>query len=89
SSALLVVEERADDLAGIIMDVFMPELSGWDVLKIMRQNPAYNDIPVLLCSIEDNKAKALELGAQALLPKPIIADDLLKALRKLNIVAPI
>ncbi len=87
SSALLILEERADALAGIIMDVFMPNMSGWDVLRTMRENPAYDDIPVLLCSIEDNREKAVELGAQAMLPKPIIADDLIKALRQLRILA--
>ena len=86
SSALLILEERADALAGIIMDVFMPNMSGWDVLRTIRENPAYDDIPVLLCSIEDNREKAAELGAQAMLPKPIIADDLIKALRELDIV---
>lgn len=87
SSALLILEEQADKLAGVVMDVFMPHMSGWDVLEEMRQNRAYDEIPVLLCSIEDNWEKAEKLGAQAMLPKPIIADDLIKALRQLGILS--
>jgi CheY-like chemotaxis protein len=51
----------------------------------MHDNPATKDIPVIVCSIENEPNKAAALGARQSLLKPIVEDDLLHALQKLGI----
>ncbi len=31
----------------ILLDIMMPEMSGWEVLNIIRENPAWKDIPIV------------------------------------------
>lgn len=71
----------------VLLDINLPEPTGWDILKQIRQNPATAAIPVVICSIEADPQKAQELGAQLLLPKPIVEDDLLTALKQVGVQA--
>jgi signal transduction histidine kinase len=71
----------------VLLDINLPDPTGWDVLKQIRQNPATAAIPVVICSIEADPQKAQELGAQLLLPKPIVEDDLLTALKQVGVHA--
>jgi DNA-binding response OmpR family regulator len=41
--------EVAPDLA--ILDVEMPDVSGWEVLRAIRDDPATNDLPVIVCTV--------------------------------------
>ena len=71
--ALKIVEGTSPpDL--ILLDVMMPELSGYDVCTRLKGNPATRDIPVLfltaLASAED-ETKGLELGAEDYITKPV------------------
>ena len=58
----------------ILLDIMMPELSGYEVCLRLKSEPATRDIPVLfltaLASAEDEK-KGLELGAEDYITKPI------------------
>jgi CheY-like chemotaxis protein len=63
----------------------MPGLNGWDVLKEMHDNPDIEDIPVIVCSIENEPGKAASLGARQSLLKPFIEDDLLYALQEVGL----
>ncbi len=60
----------------ILLDIMMPKLSGYDVLKELKSNHKTKDIPVIfltaMSSIEDEK-KGLELGAVDYITKPISA----------------
>jgi two-component system, cell cycle response regulator len=64
-------EEKLDI---ILLDVMMPEISGYDVCKIVKSNPETQFIPVLmltaLSQIED-RIKGIEAGADDFLIKPI------------------
>jgi putative two-component system response regulator len=57
----------------ILLDIMMPELSGYEVCMRLKSDPATRDIPVLflsaLASAED-EAKGLELGAEDYITKP-------------------
>jgi signal transduction histidine kinase/CheY-like chemotaxis protein len=71
----------------VLLDINLPEPTGWEILKQIRQDPATAAIPVVICSIEADPQKAQELGAQLLLPKPIVEDDLLTALKQVGVQA--
>lgn len=72
----------------ITLDVLMPGLDGWEVLRRLKANPALANIPVLMLTIQDNKAHAFGLGAADCLAKPISRDRLLDVLRRLAAPAP-
>ena len=72
--------EQPPDL--IISDLAMPFLNGFDLLALLKQEPATASIPVILLSgIRNNDLleKAVALGAADFLAKPVTRDDLLAA----------
>lgn len=83
--ALALVREEPPDL--VILDITIPKRDGFDVLREIRRldGPA-GRIPVLLTSSSRITAqyqeRARQLGAQALLAKPVPLDDLLEHIRQ-------
>ena len=68
----------------IICDIMMPELSGFDVMKILRQNPATETIPFIFLSAKTSPAEIREgmnLGADDYLTKPVSGKDLIRTIR--------
>jgi signal transduction histidine kinase/CheY-like chemotaxis protein len=55
----------------IILDVYMPHITGWDILASLRSDPLTSAIPVIMCTINDNQHVGAVLGAVAHLTKPI------------------
>ncbi len=68
----------------IILDLQLPNLSGWDVLNQLKTNPQTKDIPVLIISVLDENIKELANGAFAYLVKPITRVQLQATLEKLQ-----
>jgi diguanylate cyclase (GGDEF)-like protein len=67
----LVATERPPDL--ILLDVVMPEMSGYEVLKQLKDNPSSNKIPVIFVTALDTpeeEEKGLRLGAVDYIIKP-------------------
>lgn len=68
----------------IILDVMLPKLSGWDILKQIRRS--HPDVRVLFLTAKDaieDKVKGLELGADDYLLKPFAFSELLARIRTL------
>ncbi|MBN2146449.1 MAG: GAF domain-containing protein, partial [Anaerolineales bacterium] len=68
----------------ITLDVMMPKIDGWQVLEALKKDPETRAIPVVICSIVEEREKGISLGAVSYLTKPILEDDLVKALTRLN-----
>lgn len=77
-----------DGLAAILLlDIKLPDMSGWDVLKIMTDDPAYHPIPVIIItasmgntSLDDPLYKNKNL--RKILRKPINIQELTKEVRE-------
>ena len=70
----------------IILDVMMPDMDGWTVLKRIKKAEATKAIPVILLSANAElmaKEESLRSGATFLLVKPISAEQLLSLVRRL------
>jgi CheY-like chemotaxis protein len=67
--------------AAVILDIRLPKLDGWEVLKVLKADPATAAIPVVVVSILDEPSRGLGLGAAGYLTKPLRREGLLKALR--------
>ena len=64
----------------VTLDVVMDNIDGWEVLRQVKSDPELWDIPIILCTIIDDKNRALSLGAVDHLVKPIDKDLLIHAL---------
>ena len=77
-----VLGETAPDL--ILLDLNLPNASGYDVLKAIRQEPRFETIPIVLFSVEGStqaKIKGLDLGAVDYIVKPVPAAELAARIR--------
>jgi PAS domain S-box-containing protein len=72
---------RAHSPNAILLDVRMPDLDGWEVLTQLKSDPELADIPVVMISIEDERASLCALGALDYLVKPIDSERLLAILQ--------
>jgi signal transduction histidine kinase/DNA-binding response OmpR family regulator/HAMP domain-containing protein/putative methionine-R-sulfoxide reductase with GAF domain len=83
SSRALDVAKRLQPYA-ITLDVMMPQKDGWQVIRELKADPQTRDIPVIICSIISEEERGMSLGAADYLVKPIMEEDLLAALDRLN-----
>ncbi len=82
NEALTILENIIPDL--VLLDVMMPEIDGLTVVRSIRDNPAWVEIPVVVASakvLTEDRTAALEAGADAFLAKPFSAHELRAALR--------
>ena len=78
---LSMVAENLPDL--IILDVMMPTMDGWQVLRTLKQNPTTKNIPIVICSVLKEPDLAISLGAATYLKKPVDRLELLTTLEQL------
>jgi signal transduction histidine kinase/DNA-binding response OmpR family regulator len=79
-------KERACQIKpfAITLDIMMPGYDGWQVLNDLKGDMETRDIPVIICSIIEEQERGFSLGAADYLLKPILEEDLLNALNRLN-----
>jgi signal transduction histidine kinase/CheY-like chemotaxis protein len=65
----------------IVLDIMLPDLSGWDFLSLVKGDETTAPIRVVIVSMLDERGKGLALGAAGYLVKPVSRDDLLATLR--------
>jgi signal transduction histidine kinase len=70
--------------AVITLDVMMPGMDGWRVLQALKSERSTARIPVVVCSIVDNRPLAYRLGASDYLIKPVDPERLLRILRSVS-----
>jgi CheY-like chemotaxis protein len=76
--ALEILRNASVDL--VLLDVMMPGISGFDVLKSIRENKRLQSLPVIIITAladKENRLKGLQLGADDFITKPFDVDELL------------
>ena len=71
--------------ATVILDIHLPKLDGWAVLSELKNDPSTMHIPVLIVSVEEQRARGFSFGACDFLVKPFEPDRLVEVVRR-NIV---
>jgi len=69
----------------IILDVILPGQSGFELCREIKTDPDTSQIPVVICSTKDTDVDKLwgsMLGADAYLPKPVEANELVRTIRQ-------
>jgi PAS domain S-box-containing protein len=77
-----LVLARRQRPAIILLDVFLPGMDGWEVLRLLQNDPETAGIPVVMVTISSDRQKAFGLGAIEHLVKPVERRMLLEALRR-------
>lgn len=67
----------------ITLDVMMPNVDGWQVLRRLTDNAATSHIPVIICSVLKEPGLAFSLGARAYIKKPVDRLELVATLARL------
>jgi two-component system chemotaxis response regulator CheY len=65
----------------ILADINMPVMDGLKLVSLVRGNPQFKHIPIIIVTTEgadEDRKRALSIGANAYLPKPIQTQELLK-----------
>jgi CheY-like chemotaxis protein len=73
---------RESKPAAIILDVLLPGLDGWEVLRRLKDDPRLRDVPVVIVTVVDEREVGLALGAVDYLVKPIQREALLATLAR-------
>ena len=71
TKALEEVRQNKDRLSLILLDIMMPELSGMEVLRVIKSDPRLSHIPVMVVtSDQESEIESLSLGASDFISKP-------------------
>ncbi len=84
STAMDAIRARSPDL--IVLDVMLPNRSGYDILNDLRSQPEYRDLPVLMLTARGQKKDrelAEKLGASRFMTKPFSNLAVLETVREL------
>lgn len=83
-AALAVIRRSYKTLSAVLLDIMMPIMNGYEVLKKMREHPLFSQLPVIVVTgseDEEARVKALELGANDFITKPFNPDIVRHCLR--------
>jgi two-component system chemotaxis response regulator CheY len=75
----------SDKIDLILADINMPVMDGLKLVSLVRGNPVFKDIPIIMVTTEgaeEDRKRAIAIGANAYLPKPIQTQELLKLVTK-------
>ena len=80
SEALEMIKESAAALSVVLLDLMMPEMTGYELLEVMRADEALKHIPVIVLTAEqDAEVRSLKLGASDFIKKPYENVGIIKA----------
>lgn len=71
----------SDKIDLILCDINMPVMDGLKLVSLVRGNPTFRDIPIIMVTTEgaeEDRKRAIAIGANAYLPKPIQTQELIK-----------
>jgi DNA-binding response OmpR family regulator len=84
AAALHALQAQPPDL--VLLDVMLPLINGFELCRLIRENPVLRDTPIMLLTARGREAeiaRGMALGADAYLTKPFSTRDLMDKVREL------
>jgi len=81
AEALSIIRKSHASISLILMDWNMPKMNGFELLTMLKGNPMYKNIPVIMVTTEGGKGnivKAMQAGATNYILKPFDTEELFK-----------
>ncbi|PPS39112.1 response regulator transcription factor [Chroococcidiopsis sp. TS-821] len=75
------VEEKPD---AIVTDIVMPGMSGFELCRKLKNNPATEQLPIIICSSKDQEIDrfwGMKQGAAIYVTKPFTREELVRAVK--------
>jgi|SRR5690349_11492212 len=69
----------------ILMDATMPGMDGWEAARLLKQDAATRDIPLIMLTahaFQEHRQRAADAGADGFLAKPVLPDQLAVEIRR-------
>jgi len=88
-TAMKMMRENPPDL--LVLDIMMPQIDGWEILKLMREDEDLKDLPVVVLTAkvqDEDMARGWSMGADGYIVKPFNPVNLADALRKVLAATP-
>lgn len=83
--AIEKISNLSDEVSLVITDLNMPNLDGYGLIEVLRQNQQHADTPIIILSSEDgddDRERGMEVGADSYLVKPFKASVLITEVSK-------
>jgi CheY-like chemotaxis protein len=83
-SEAIAMVESTPDLAIVLMDIMMPEMDGFQTMRVIRDKPGFRRLPIVALTakaMKGDRERCMEAGASDYLAKPVNTEQLLSALR--------
>ncbi|WP_312176479.1 response regulator [Chryseobacterium sp.] len=78
--------KKDNQFSAVLMDMMMPEMDGYEAIRIIRSTPAISKVPVIAVTAQampEDRQKCIDAGANHYISKPIDVDQLINAIEKL------
>ena len=69
----------------VLLDINMPEMDGWETLRLLRADELRASVPVVMFSVKGeltDKVRSLQEGASGYITKPFVVDELVARVRR-------
>ncbi|OJX29923.1 MAG: response regulator [Chryseobacterium sp. 36-9] len=79
--------KNQDNINAVLMDMMMPDMDGYEAMKIIRRTEAIKDTAIIAVTAQampEDREKCLEAGADDYVTKPIDVDQLLNVIENLS-----